>query len=120
MAVQKRRNREGLLDADGVCAPGEVAAPNDILVNRQTPLNTKDVVPGMGHGDAALGDADYKPTPLAWKGPPGQNVVVDKVLLTNNEEGHMVVKARLLPCWKGVWISCMHARCSAAGLRWYL
>ena len=94
LAMQKRRNREGLLDADGVCAPGEVAAPNDILVNRQTPLNTKDVVPGMGHGDAALKDADYKPTPLAWKGPPGQNVVVDKVLLTNNEEGHMVVKAR--------------------------
>ena len=120
MAVQKRRNREGLLDADGVCAPGEVAAPNDILVNRQTPLNTKDVVPGMGHGDAALGDADYKPTPLAWKGPPGQNVVVDKVLLTNNEEGHMVVKARLRPCWRCVWTSSMHAGCSAAGLRWCL
>ena len=97
MAAQKRRSREGLLDADGVCAPGEVAAPNDTLVNRQTPLNTKDVVPGMGHGDAVLKDSDYKPTPLAWKGPPGQNVVVDKVLLTNNEEGHMVVKARRPP-----------------------
>ena len=113
MGVQKRRNREGLLDADGVCAPGEVAAPNDILVNRQTPLNTKDVVPGMGHGDAALGDADYKPTPLAWKGPPGQNVVVDKVLLTNNEEGHMVVKARPPPLLKVCELPVCMQGCSA-------
>ncbi|KAK9821215.1 hypothetical protein WJX81_000849 [Elliptochloris bilobata] len=92
---KRRRNREGLLDTDGFCSPGEVASPNDILVNRQTPLNTKDVVPGMGHGDAALKDGDYKPSPLAWKGPPGQNVVVDKVLLTNNEEGHTVIKVLL-------------------------
>lgn len=123
MAVQKRRNREGLLDADGVCAPGEVAAPNDILVNRQTPLNTKDVVPGMGHGDAALGDADYKPTPLAWKGPPGQNVVVDKVLLTNNEEGHMVVKARprrkicgLPVCMRGILLQVCAGACKVLNM----
>jgi len=91
---KKRRTRESLLEEDGICAVGEVAAPNDILVNRQTPTQTKEVIPGVGPSDPQLPDSFYKPSALAWKGPPGQNVVVDKVLVTTNEEGHMVVKAR--------------------------
>ncbi len=91
---RKRRSRESLLDADGICAVGEVAAPNDVLVNRQTPVQTKEVIPGLGPHDPPLPDAFYRPAALAWKGPPGQSVVVDKVLLTTNEDGHVVVKAR--------------------------
>lgn len=98
---RKRRSREALLDADGICAVGEVASPNDVLVNRQTPVQTKEVIPGLGPHDPPLPDAFYRPAALAWKGPPGQSVVVDKVLLTTNEDGHVVVKARgcgPLPC----------------------
>ena len=34
----------------------------------------------------------YKRAAQAWKGPEGEQVIVDKVLVTNNDEGHMVVK----------------------------
>jgi hypothetical protein len=33
-------------------------------------------------------------TPLAWKGPAGQTALVDKVLLTRNDDAHTVIKAR--------------------------
>ena len=38
-------------------------------------------------------DSFYKPTPQYYKGPPGETGVVDKVLLTSNEENHFLVKA---------------------------
>ena len=38
-------------------------------------------------------DSFYKPTPQYYKGPPGEVGVVDKVLLTSNEENHFLVKA---------------------------
>ena len=37
----------------------------------------------------------YKRAPQTWKGPEGEQIIVDKVLLTNNDEGHIVIK---VPC----------------------
>ncbi|KAK9824521.1 hypothetical protein WJX72_011068 [[Myrmecia] bisecta] len=77
-----------LLDRDGIAAVGESITPNDIYINKQSPLNTRDAVPVP----SSLPDAAYKNTPQSWKGPPGESAVVDKVLLTNNDEGQLVVK----------------------------
>ena len=82
--------RHRLLDADGLASPGGVVRPGDILLNKQTPANTRDYVPSPG----ALPDAAYRPAPVAWRGPPGEAAVVDRVLLTRNDDAHLVVKAR--------------------------
>ena len=37
----------------------------------------------------------YRPTPLIFKGAPGENSVVDKVLLTSNETDSAVIKVLL-------------------------
>lgn len=51
----------------------------------------------------------YKRAPQSWKGPEGEQVIVDKVLVTNNDEGHMVVK--VAACVLGVSGCCpVHAR----------
>jgi hypothetical protein len=34
----------------------------------------------------------YKPTPMTYKGPPGECAVVDKVLLTSNDEQQFLIK----------------------------
>ena len=39
----------------------------------------------------------YKRAPQTWKGPEGEQIIVDKVLLTNNDEGHIVIKVPRVP-----------------------
>ena len=53
-------------------------------------MSTKDPLP---HGMVSLPPSAYKPAPVSWKGPPGESCIVDKVLLTNNDDGHTVIKA---------------------------
>lgn len=77
-----------LLDSDGIAAPGEMIRPGDIYVNKQSPSNTRDVFPNP----AAMPDVFYKSTPQTYKGPPGECAVVDKVLLTSNDDHQFVVK----------------------------
>ncbi|CAI5930828.1 unnamed protein product [Closterium sp. NIES-64] len=85
MVVQPRCQ---LQDHDGIAAPGEFIRPGDIYVNKQSPSNTRDAI----LNPMALPDTFYKPTPSSYKGPPGETAVVDKVLLTSNEENHFVIK----------------------------
>lgn len=47
----------------------------ECLVNKQTPLNTRDPVPAPN----AMPDTFYRPAPVMWKGYPGEKCVVDKV-----------------------------------------
>ncbi len=77
-----------LLDQDGVCSVGEVIQPGEIYINKQSPINTRDMV----SNPAAMPDTAFKPTPMSWKGVAGESCVVDRVLLTENEEGHRVFK----------------------------
>ncbi|CAM6092659.1 unnamed protein product [Calypogeia fissa] len=78
-----------LQDQDGIAAVGEMIRPGDIYVNKQSPINTRDDVPNP----MAMKDSAYKPTPQTYKGPPGECAVVDRVLLTSNDENHFMIKA---------------------------
>ncbi|GAQ79190.1 DNA-directed RNA polymerase III subunit 2 [Klebsormidium nitens] len=82
--------RYALLDADGIAAAGEMIRPGDVYVNKQSPKNTREMdVPNP----ANLPDSFFKATPQTYKGPAGETAVVDKVLITSNDENQFVVKA---------------------------
>ncbi|DBB06715.1 hypothetical protein WJX77_001955 [Trebouxia sp. C0004] len=88
---QKRGNGKfKLLDSDGLCAVGESIENGDYYINKISPTNTKDLFP-MGHG-GVLPDNMYKPTPMSYKGSKGETSVVDKVLLTQNDENEEIIK----------------------------
>ena len=58
-------------------------------MNKQIPTNTRDPVAAP----AALPDAFYRNAPVSWKGySGGERCVVDKVLLTSNDDAACVVK----------------------------
>ena len=73
------------LDRDGIAAVGEVVSSGEILINKQSPTTTKDV-------PSEHGAPTYKPMPVSWKAPPGETCIVDKVLLTQNDDAHIVIK----------------------------
>ncbi|BDA40723.1 DNA-directed RNA polymerase III subunit RPC2 [Coccomyxa sp. Obi] len=85
----KATGRHKLLDVDGIAAPGEIASPGEILINKLVPMSTKDPMPP---NMTSLPLSSYKPAPVSWKGPPGESCIVDKVLLTQNDDGHNVIK----------------------------
>ncbi|CAK9196787.1 unnamed protein product [Sphagnum troendelagicum] len=80
--------RHQIQDRDGIAAVGEMIRPGDIYINKQSPINTRDNV----MNPQAMPDSAYKRTPQTYKGPPGECAVVDKVLLTSNDENHFIVK----------------------------
>ena len=87
--LQRRpAGRMKLLDQDGMCSVGEVIQPGEIYINKQSPINTRDMV----SNPHSLPDNAFKPTPMSWKGVAGQACVVDRVLLTENDEGHRIFK----------------------------
>lgn len=90
-----------LLDSDGLCAVGESIENGEIFINKVSPTNTKDMLP-MGAGNT-LPDNLYKPTPMSYKGAKGETSVVDKVLLTQNDEQEDIFKVTSCPdsqvCW---------------------
>mmetsp|Transcript_6859 Transcript_6859/g.25298 ORF Transcript_6859/g.25298 Transcript_6859/m.25298 type:complete len:1170 (+) Transcript_6859:151-3660(+) len=88
------RMKTALLDRDGIAAVGERVHAGDILVNKQTPKNTRDPV-SLSTDPQSLPDSMYRPTPHSYKGPSGENVVVDKVLLTSNDENQFIIKTLL-------------------------
>lgn len=77
-----------LLDYDGIAAVGEMIRPGDIYVNKQTPINTRDPIANP----QSLPDSFYRNTPQTYKGAAGETCVVDKVLLTSNDESQFVIK----------------------------
>mmetsp|Transcript_26160 Transcript_26160/g.85938 ORF Transcript_26160/g.85938 Transcript_26160/m.85938 type:complete len:1224 (+) Transcript_26160:40-3711(+) len=77
-----------LLDADGIAQVGQQIHPGDIYLNKQSPVNTRDPTANP----SLLPDDFFKPSPQVFKGPPGEHGMVDKVLLTNTDEGQYVVK----------------------------
>lgn len=46
-----------MLDADGIVAPGEFVAAGDFLVNKMTPLDTKNPLPA---GTTSLGEDQFR------------------------------------------------------------
>ncbi|KAL6176568.1 hypothetical protein ACLB2K_053201 [Fragaria x ananassa] len=66
VACPADRNGRGMrvLDDDGIALPGEIIAPDDILLNKQVP---------------STNTAGHRPAPLKYKGPQGESYVLDKV-----------------------------------------
>ncbi|KAI7998840.1 DNA-directed RNA polymerase III subunit 2 [Camellia lanceoleosa] len=90
-----RPQREGhdaermqILDDDGLAAPGEIIRPNDIYINKQSPIVTRGaIVPPMG-----LNDKQYKPSRQTYKGPEGETAVVDRVALCSDKNNNLCIK----------------------------
>eukprot|EP00899_Mesostigma_viride_P029397 jgi/Mesvir1/9642/Mv12138-RA.1 len=87
--MQAANSRFKILDRDGIVGVGEMITSGDVFVNKQTPSNTRDPLPNP----QGMPDSFYKASPQSYKGPPGETAVVDKVLLTSNEENQFIIKA---------------------------
>eukprot|EP00053_Salpingoeca_punica_P018423 m.180595 g.180595 ORF g.180595 m.180595 type:complete len:1139 (+) comp17430_c0_seq1:156-3572(+) len=75
-----------LLDGDGICRVGARVMPKDMLVNKQTPVNTHNTLGS---------EVAFKNAGLNYKGPKGQDSYVDKVMLSSTPEEHLVIKVRM-------------------------
>lgn len=78
--------RTSTLDRDGLARVGELVPSGHMLVSKESPTNTSDPVNG-GTGSNA---SEYRPSPLAYKGPVPARV--DQVLVSSNEADHLIVK----------------------------
>ncbi|CAI0421527.1 unnamed protein product [Linum tenue] len=81
------KDRERILDVDGLAAPGQIIRPNDIYINKESPTETKN------HKSAeALADMKYRPSMQSHKGPEGESCVVDRVALSTDKNNNMCIK----------------------------
>ena len=85
---QKVISKHEALDMDGIAAVGYRLKPGDVLINKQMPSDT--TVRVVGDPAAALSTASFKPAPLTYKYP--GDGVVDRVLVTTNEEDQTLLK----------------------------
>lgn len=80
--------RMQILDDDGIAAPGEIIRPNDIYINKESPVQTRgQIVSPMG-----LPDSHFRPTRQTYKGPEGEACVVDRVALSSDKNNNLVIK----------------------------
>jgi DNA-directed RNA polymerase III subunit RPC2 len=84
---ERGRGRFRLLEQDGICAVGESIMSDDIYINKSSPLVTRTTgdAPQL-QSSSSLPDSAYRPTPQKYKGPVGETCVVDRVLVTNNDD----------------------------------
>ncbi|KAJ3211685.1 DNA-directed RNA polymerase III core subunit ret1 [Entophlyctis luteolus] len=81
------------LDIDGLASVGEKVYKDQILINKQSPMETRSSSNDAGSAHADVSSVAYKQTPMAHKYP--GTSVVDSVLLTTNEEDQLLVKVRV-------------------------
>jgi len=62
---------------DGIIAPGAIAFQGDVLIHRETPIDTRGVNSEI-----------YKATPITHKLP--EPINIDKVMMTETEEGPLI------------------------------
>ncbi|KAF8049674.1 hypothetical protein N665_0012s0274 [Sinapis alba] len=74
-----------ILDDDGIAAPGEIIRPNDVYINKQIPVDTRDNI-------TSPSDAQYRPAREYFKGPEGETQVVDRVALCSDKNGNLCIK----------------------------
>ncbi|KAK7262597.1 hypothetical protein RJT34_30172 [Clitoria ternatea] len=78
--------REQILDDDGIAAPGEIIRPNDIYINKQSPIDTRYNAGSAGN----LPDSAYRPNIQTFKGHGGE--VVDRVVLSSDKNNNTCIK----------------------------
>ena len=87
--------RERALDEEGVAGVGEPIANGQMFVNKMSPRNTRDLAPEPLDVN---NPNHYRRAPSVYKGPSmdassTESAVVDKVLVTANDENYMMIKA---------------------------
>ncbi|KAJ3029736.1 DNA-directed RNA polymerase III core subunit ret1 [Rhizophlyctis rosea] len=80
--------KHDILDVDGFAGVGERVWPGQVLVNKQSPVDTSVNVTASATGDPTT--VSFKNTPLSFN--KTGDAVVDQVLLTTNEEDQTLVK----------------------------
>ncbi|KAI9352710.1 hypothetical protein BDR26DRAFT_907287 [Obelidium mucronatum] len=93
-AVEPPILRYEALDVDGLASVGEKLYKDQVLINKQSPMETR----SLNGGEDGVGSGD--PTAVPFKGTPTSNKypgvsVVDSVMLTTNEEDQFLVKVRV-------------------------
>jgi len=91
-SVQHARCRA--LEEDGICAVGERLQHGDVLVNKHTPINTRDDL--LGRDPDSLPPSAYRPSVMCYKGPAGHgDTYVDRVMLSGNRNDTHLIKVRV-------------------------
>ncbi|CAN6855574.1 unnamed protein product [Brassica oleracea] len=75
-----------ILDDDGIAAPGEIIRPNDVYINKQIPVDTRDNM------TSPPSDTQYRPAREYFKGPEGETQVVERVALCSHKNGNLCIK----------------------------
>ncbi|CAH1800113.1 unnamed protein product [Owenia fusiformis] len=81
--------RHEILDADGICAPGEKVENKQILVNKSMPTMTNTQVQASGQPAAP----EYREVPVSYKG--AVPSYIEKVMISSNPEEAFLIKALL-------------------------
>ncbi|KAJ9190530.1 hypothetical protein P3X46_001718 [Hevea brasiliensis] len=84
----RTEERERVLDDDGLASPGEIIRPNDIYINKESPVETR----GQLKSASALADIKYRPNKSIFKGPEGESCVVDRVALSSDRNNNLSIK----------------------------
>lgn len=94
MLQAKPTGKYKLLDNDGLANVGQSIEDGDYFINKISPTNTKDPVPMAGNS-YVLPDHMYKPSPMSYKGAKGESSIVDKVMITQNDENEQIFKVQI-------------------------
>ncbi|KAL0727866.1 hypothetical protein Bca4012_023959 [Brassica carinata] len=78
-----------ILDDDGIAAPGEIIRPNDVYINKQIPVNTRDNI------TSPLTDSQYRPAREYYKGPEGETQVVERVAFCSDKNSNLCIKYKI-------------------------
>ena len=81
--------KHNILDADGLAGVGERVYSGQVLVNKQTPIETS-VRATAGSSVGEVSNIEFKSTPITYKYP--GDGVIDRILITTNEEDQTLLK----------------------------
>ncbi|KAG5273451.1 hypothetical protein AALO_G00151440 [Alosa alosa] len=81
--------RHSILDADGICSPGEKVENKQVLVNKYMPTVTQTPL----EGTAQPGQPQYRDVPITYKG--STDSYIEKVMISSNAEDAFLIKILL-------------------------
>uniref|UniRef100_A0A8C2K1Q0 DNA-directed RNA polymerase n=1 Tax=Cyprinus carpio TaxID=7962 RepID=A0A8C2K1Q0_CYPCA len=81
--------RHSILDADGICSPGERVENKQVLVNKSMPTITQTPL----EGSAQPGQPQYRDVPVTYKG--ATDSYIEKVMISSNAEDAFLIKILL-------------------------
>ena len=103
------------LDKDGICQVGDVMEAGNIIIHKHSPLNQE--VSDGADGATDEKNVQYKPVPICYRA--SGNAIVDKVLISSNENDNFLIKVLLRQCRRpevGDKFSSRHGQKGVCGL----